>query len=261
MAEIFSYGVLGTALALYFALGALRWTLGMRSDAIRDFEKGVQVAVYLLVVMFILRAADELAIEVGLDVRLTDPVSAGAALRRAAALFWNASRLAVDTVLYVATERAVLAAAPLTTPLSSVLGAATGWSTAELSLVAVFFMHLSFTSDILSRVSALLLAAGATLTPISATRRAGAALLAAYLSGTVSIAYAGAMVDQALAQCRLPSGANPVDWLRVAAIVGDTAVALGSAATKSFVAIALGSITGMGLANLFGSIYISLARL
>lgn len=261
MESIFSWAILAAALTTYFALGVIRWILGQRREALLEFEKGMHVAVYLLVVLLMLRAAEEISSSLGLEVRLSDPLSAESTLRQAASTFWNASRAAVDVVLFVSTERAILAAAPLTTPLSSVLGAATGWSVTELSITAIFFMHLSFAADALSRVATLILSLGASLTPVPALRKAGAALLAAYLSAVISLSYAALLTHDALQNVMVPSAASPMDWVKVAEIAGDAAVSLGSAATKAGVALAMGSVAGVGLASFFGSIYISLTRL
>lgn len=261
MNGVFSLMILSAAFTAYFALGGLRWFLGQRREALLEFERGTHVVVYLLVVLLVLRTAEELSSILGLKVRLSDPLSAENALRQAASTFWNASRAAVDIVIFVSAERAVLAAAPLTTPLSSVLGAATGWSVTELSIVAIFFMHLSFAAEALSNVSAWILGLGASLTPVPALRKAGAALLATYLSSVISLSYSAMLTCEALQSVRVPSATSPVDWVRIAEIAGNAAVALGSAATKTGVALAMGSVAGVGLAGLFGSIYISFARL
>ena len=197
----------------------------------------------------------------GVAIDVANPASVQSALRYASSVFWNASRVAVDAILYVSTERAVLAATPLTAPLSSVLGAATGWSTTELSIVAIYFMHLSFAADVISRVATWLLSLGVTLTPIPALRKAGASLLAAYVSASLSLPYAAVITQEALAKARVPSALNPADWFQVAGIVGETAVALGSAAAEASVAIALGAVAGIGLASIFGSMYLNLVHL
>jgi len=121
-------------------------------------------------------------------------------------------------------------------------------------------MHLSFAADAISRVSWLLLSLGATLTAIPNLRKAGATLLAAYLSSVLSLTYSSHVVAQALESVRVPAGSNIMDWIRVAEIAGNNAVALGGAATHTAVALALGVAAGVGLASLFGSIYISLAK-
>lgn len=260
MNGIFSLSILAAALVLYFSLGILRWVLGLRREALQEFEKGLHVLIYLLVVALILRIVDELAAEIGLKVKLSDPISVETALQYAASVFWNASRVAVDAVLFVGMERAILASAPLTTPLSSVLGAATGWSLAELSIVAIFFMHLSFASQVISQIATPILSIGASLTPVPATRKAGAALLAAYLSATISLSYAASMTADVLQHSRVPSIGSVEDWFKVAEIVGNLAVSLGSAATRASIALVLGSIAGIGLTNLFGAIYVSLTR-
>jgi len=260
MLEVVSWALLGLAVAFYTAHGTLKWSLGMRREALYEWEKAVSVVVYLLVVYLILWISGEISGVLGLGVNVSSPSSAAESLQQAAKVFWNASRAAVDTVLFVSVERAVLATAPLTTPLSSVLGGATGWSTAELSIAAVYFMHLSFAADAISRVSWLLLSLGATLTAIPNLRKAGATLLAAYLSSVLSLTYSSHVVAQALESVRVPAGSNIMDWIRVAEIAGNNAVALGGAATHTAVALALGVAAGVGLASLFGSIYISLAK-
>jgi len=260
MLEAVSWALLGLAVSFHAAYGMLKWSLGMRHEALYEWEKAVSVLVYLLVVHLILWVSSEISTALGLGISVTNPSSAAERLKQAAGVFWNASRIAVDTVLFISVERAALAAAPLTTPLSSVLGSATGWSTTELSIVSIYFMHLSFASDAISRVSWLLLSLGATLTAIPSLRKAGATLLAAYLSSTLSLTYSSNVVAQALGSVRVPSGTSPIDWVKVAEIAGNNAVALGSAATHTAVALALGAAAGVGLTSLFGSIYISLTR-
>jgi len=252
--------LLGVAVTFHAAYGALKWSLGMRREALYEWEKAVSVVVYLLVVHLILWVASEVSGALGLSVSVPNPSSAAESLRHAAGVFWNASKAAVDTVLFVSVERAVLATAPLTTPLSSVLGGATGWSTAELSIVAIYFMHLSFAAEAISRVSWPLLSLGATLAAIPSLRKAGATLLAAYISSVLSLTYSSGVVAHALTGVRVPSSTDIMDWIKVAEIAGNNAVALGGAATHAAVALALGAAAGVGLASLFGSVYISLTR-
>jgi hypothetical protein len=259
MLEVVSWAILGLATGFHAAYGVLKWSLGMRREALYEWEKAVSVLVYLLVVHLILWVSSEISTALGLGINVSNPSSAAESLRQAAGVFWNASRVAVDTIMFVSVERAVLAAAPLTTPLSGVLGGATGWSVTELSIVSIFYMHLSFASDVISRVSWPLLSLGATLTAIPSLRKAGATLLAAYLSSTLSLVYSSNVVAQALRSTRVPSS-SIMDWIKVAEIAGSNAVALGNAATHTAVALALGAAAGVGLAALFGSIYISLTR-
>ena len=259
MLEVVSWAMLGLATGFHAAYGVLKWSLGMRREALYEWEKAVSVLVYLLVVHLILWVSGEISTALGLGISVSNPFSAAESLRQAAGVFWNASRVAVDTIMFVSVERAVLAAAPLTTPLSGVLGGATGWSVTELSIVSIFYMHLSFASDVISRVSWPLLSLGATLTAIPSLRKAGATLLAAYLSSTLSLVYSSNVVAQALRSTRVPSS-SIMDWIKVAEIAGSNAVALGNAATHTAVALALGAAAGVGLAALFGSIYISLTR-
>ena len=259
MLEVVSWAILGLATGFHAAYGVLKWSLGMRREALYEWEKAVSVLVYLLVVHLILWVSSEISTALGLGISVSNPSSAAESLRQAAGVFWNASRVAVDTIMFVSVERAVLAAAPLTTPLSGVLGGATGWSVTELSIVSIFYMHLSFASDVISRVSWPLLSLGATLTAIPSLRKAGATLLAAYLSSTLSLVYSSNVVAQALRSTRVPSS-SIMDWIKVAEIAGSNAVALGNAATHTAVALALGAAAGVGLAALFGSIYISLTR-
>uniref|UniRef100_A0A7C4BC96 Uncharacterized protein n=1 Tax=Thermofilum pendens TaxID=2269 RepID=A0A7C4BC96_THEPE len=260
MLEVISWTLLGLAVGFHAAYGMLKWILGMRREALYEWEKAVSVLLHLLIVHLVLWVASEISTALGLSMYVSNPSSAAESLKRAAGVFWNASRVAVDTVMFVSVERAVLAAAPLTTPLSSVLGGATGWSTTELSIVSIFFMHLSFASDAISRVSWLLLSLGATLTAIPSLRKAGATLLAAYLSSTLSLVYSSNVVAHTLERVRVPSGTSIMDWIKVAEIAGNNAVALGSAATHTALAIALGAAAGVGLTSLFGSVYISLTR-
>jgi hypothetical protein len=260
MLEVVSWAMLGLATGFHAAYGVLKWSLGMRREALYEWEKAVSVLVYLLVVHLILWVSSEISTALGLGISVSNPFSAAESLRQAAGVFWNASRVAVDTIMFVSVERAVLAAAPLTTPLSGVLGGATGWSVTELGIVSIFYMHLSFASDVISRVSWLLLSLGATLTAIPSLRKAGATLLAAYLSSTLSLVYSSNVVAQALRSIRVPSSTSVMDWIKVAEIAGSNAVALGSAATHTAVALALGTAAGVGLAALFGSVHISLTR-
>jgi hypothetical protein len=259
MLEVVSWAILGLATGFHAAYGVLKWSLGMRREALYEWEKAVSVLVYLLVVHLILWVSSEISTALGLGINVSNPSSAAESLRQAAGVFWNASRVAVDTIMFVSVERAVLAAAPLTTPLSGVLGGATGWSVTELSIVSIFYMHLSFASDVISRVSWPLLSLGATLTAIPSLRKAGATLLAAYLSSTLSLVYSSNVVAQALRSTRVPSS-SIMDWIKVAEIAGSNAVALGNAATHTAVALALGAAAGVGLAALFGSVHISLTR-
>ncbi|QOJ79650.1 hypothetical protein IG193_04130 [Infirmifilum lucidum] len=246
--------------AVYVLLGAAKWVLGRRADALTDFEASINVLLYVILLQITFSTADAIAGWVGLSVSLNNTRLVSALLQESSSVFANASRLAIDTILYVQTERAALAAAPITSPLASVLGAATGWSVTELSVVAIIYMHLSFASRAFALTAPFLATVGAVLLPIPRLRRWGGTFLAIYLSVSLGLLYSGSATAKALSNIRRPSPINPIDWINIASIVGDIAVALGEAATITVLALSLATVAGVGLAGVFDGIYVNLLR-
>ncbi|MEZ0345489.1 MAG: hypothetical protein ABWK01_02975 [Infirmifilum sp.] len=253
---------LSAALAalFYLALGGMKWFLGRRSEAISNFEAVVDVLAHLLILQLVFSIADTVATAAGIRVSLGSPEFVSERLNASASVFWEASQTAVSTILYVQTERAVLAAAPLTSPLSSVLGAATGWSTTELSIVAIFFMHLSFATRVFSTIAPFLVSIGSVLLPVPKIRRLGASLLAIYLSTSIAVIYGGSVTEKTVEKIKVPSPINPLDWVNIAGLTSDIAISLGQCATIVAVALALSIAAGYGMTSVFDSIYVTMVR-
>ena len=248
------------ASVFYLAYGGIKWLLGKRSEALNAFEEVVDILVHLLVLQLIFSIAESIASLLHISASLNDAELVSNAIGRAGSIFWEASQKAISVILYVQTERALLASAPITNPLSSVLGAATGWSTSELSMVAIFFMHLSFASQVFSSIASSLLFIGSILLPVPKLRRLGASLLAIYLATSVALLYSSGVVQDKMKNFVEPSPLNPIDWLRIAGIVSDNAILLGEAATTVALVLTLSTIAGYGLSSVFDSIYVSVVR-
>ncbi|ABL78125.1 hypothetical protein [Thermofilum pendens] len=245
---------------LYAAVGLLYWFLGRRSESLRFFEDAALSAAFVVVVHVILGVSSQIATLAGVQLNLWSSADVSACARRASETFWEASRKAVDTVLFVEAERALLASTPVTSPLASVLGGATGWSTAELGIVAIVYMHLSFAAEAFSIVSPYLFAFGAALMPIPRLRRLGASLLSIYLSTAIAMAYSLQVTSDALRGVRVPSASSPLDWVNVAGVAGENAVLLGKALTLTSLAFALATVGGVGLASAFDSVFVGFVR-
>ncbi|PLJ77600.1 hypothetical protein [Infirmifilum sp. SLHALR2] len=245
---------------LYLALGTLKWTLGRRGEAVYDFEAAVNVLLYTVILQVIFSAADSIAGSIGIPISLNSAGFVSERLNESSLTFANASRLAVETILYVQSERAVLASAPLTSPFASVLGAATGWSVTELSIAAIFFLHLSFASRVVAAASPYLALVGSALLPVPKFRRWGSSFLAIYLATSLGLLYSNSVTAKAIGRVHRPSPFSPADWVNVASIAGDTAVALGEAMTLSAVALSLATAAGVGFAGIFEGIYVNFVR-
>lgn len=252
--------IAAAAAAAYVAIGALRWVLGRRAEALAHFESAVNVAVHLIILQLIFAVAGLIASELGLQENLSNASSVREALEATSKVFGEAAQTAISLILYVQTERALLAAAPVTSPLSSVLGAATSWSTGELSIIAILFLHLSFAAKAFSAAAPYLALTGSALLPVPRLRSMGASLLSVYLSVSIALFYGGSIVSSSLAKVKTPSALNPVDWVTIASTVGDAAMALGEAATLCVLALTLAAAAGAGLARVFGGLYVSVLR-
>lgn len=258
---LFDYAIIGLGFTFFVALGLAKWFLGQRQQSLNYFELAANTLVYIFVVQLVLWAAGAVAGKVGVTVPLTNVGSVSEALNSTSGIFWQANRRAVDTIIAVQAFRAGLAAVPIISPLSSVVGAATGWSISELGLVAIVYLHLTFLARVLSRLAPYLLLFGSTLTPIPRARKIGVALLATYIALTVGLLYAGGVTGSALQKAPPPpSAANPVDWFNMASIASDIALYLGEALTYSLVALALSSAVGAGLSFALGGVYVSLGK-
>ena len=258
---LIDYFVVGLGFTFFVAYGMVKWFLGQRQQAMYYFELAANTLVYIFVVQLVLWAAVVVAGQVGISVPLTDVGSVSSSFNSSADTFWQANRRAVDTIIAVQIFRAGLAAVPIVSPLSSVVGAATGWSISELGVVAIVYLHLTFLARVLSVLAPYLLFFGSTLAPIPRLRKIGVALLTTYIALTVGVLYAGAVTQQVLDSAPPPPNlVNPLDWVRIAAITSDIAIYLGEALTYSLVAIALSSAIGAGLSFALGGVYVSLGR-
>jgi len=258
---LFDYAVIGAGFTFFVLYGATKWVLGQRQQAMYYFELAANTLAYIFIVEIVLWASQLVAGQVGVSVPLTDVGTVSSSINKSSVVFWSANRRAVDTIIAVQTFRAGLAAIPIVSPLSGVVGAATGWSVSELGLVAIVYLHLTFLARVLSVLAPYLLLFGSTLTPIPRLRRIGVALLAVYITLTIGLLYAGAVTQQALSKAPPPpSAANPVDWFNMASIASDIALCLGEALTYSLVALALSSAVGAGISFALGGVYVSIGR-
>ena len=254
--------VVGLGFAFFVSYGLAKWFLGQRSQALHYFELAANTLAYIFVVQLILWAAGVVAGQVGVSVPLMDVGSVSQQLNSSAETFWQANRRAVDTIIAVQTFRAGLAAIPVVSPLSSIVGAATGWSTSELGLVAIVYLHLTFLTRTFSVLAPYLLLFGSTLTPVPRVRKIGVALLATYVTLTVGLLYSAGVTTVALEKAPPPPNVvNPVDWINLASITADIALMLGEALTYSLVAMTLSSAVGAGLSFALGGVYVSLGRI
>ena len=258
---LIDYLVVGLGFAFFVSYGAIKWFLGQRSQALHYFELAANTLAYIFVVQLVLWAAGVVAKQAGISVPLTDVGSVSQQLNSTAGVFWSANRRAVDTIIAVQTFRAGLAAIPIVSPLSSIVGAATGWSVSELGLVAIVYLHLTFLARVLSVLAPYLLLFGSTLTPVPRIRKIGVALLATYVTLAVGLLYAGAVTGSALQRAPPPPNpGNPLEWTSIAAITSDIALYLGEALTYSLVALALSSAVGAGLSFALGGVYVSIGK-
>ncbi|MGB9709690.1 MAG: hypothetical protein ACP5II_04675 [Infirmifilum sp.] len=251
----------GLAAIIYILSGSVKWILGKRREAIESLEAVVDILIHLLALQVIFWIADLIAsyIQIPLSFNATGTVSEK--ISYSSSVFWEASQKAISTIMYVQTERALLASAPLTSPLSSVLGAATGWAISELSILAIFYMHLSYAAKFFSVLAPYLALIGSILLPVPKIRRVGASLLAIYLATSISFILSAQIVSRDLEKIPEISPLNPVDWISVSSKVSDITIKLGESATLIALAFSISIVAGYGLAGVFDSIYVSVVRI
>ena len=242
----YSYVAYALAVSVYLSIGAFHWTLGRRSVALYYVETAAWVLLYILLVLFIEEVAARTAAMLGVNV---PPASGAAALENAAKVFEAARQYSISWILDIASLRAALSLTPITSPLSYVLGSATGWSMTVFELCAINFLFYRAASLVLSEIHPYLISLGATLMPIPRLRSIGSALLSAAITYTTAFLLYSNIVGSALASLPAPPTINPLDWVRIASLASDAAIPLTKILVEGFVIMSLAAIVAAGLSQ------------
>lgn len=249
-----SYVVYGLAVAAYLSIGAIHWGLGRRSYALYYFEQAVSVFIYIAALLLI--EALLLKVEALLGAPVADN-SVEEALRRASQIFDTARQRSLSWILTIASLRAALSIVPVTSPLSYVLGSATGWSMSVFNMCAVSFLFYMAFAKVFEEIHPYLASLGAIMTPIPRLRSIGAAMLSADIVFSTAIIYYSGIVSNTLENIPSPPSLNPVDWMNIAGMASNAAIPLAQLLVKGVVIMSIASALSVGFSKALSGVYFS----
>jgi len=214
--EIILDWIPGLAISFFAVLGLIHFIFGRRSEAMRDFEAAAWIVVCVGAVYLMLNTADNVTHSVfsTAGFSIGEPgegvlvKSSWDMLSEKAKVFFKAHEYCRQWVLYVDSLRSVLCFTVILSPLSDVIGSATGWSRAWLFAGSWTFLGMYFLAKILCfpGLFSILITFGATLTTVPSLRRVGAWMFALALTYGPALVFLANVTGSALEKAPAPPG-------------------------------------------------------
>ena len=209
----------GLATCFFVVLGLIHFIFGRRTEAFQNFESAAWVVICIGLVYLALNIADNVVYSVSVMAEhpLSKPSenSTGIVIRstweslsKDAEIFYKAHEYCRQWVLYVDSLRSVLCFTVILSPLSDVIGSATGWSRAWLFAGSWTFLGMYFLSKILCfpGLFSILITFGATLTTVPSLRKVGAWMFALALTYGPALVFLANVTASALEKAPAPPG-------------------------------------------------------